>query len=77
VVDIFKDLDLPPEKVNAIEVAVGNAADRVVACNKRADVVRLNAQFEIHAHLIMYQMTREKHCLIKGNSILVRKSCIS
>jgi hypothetical protein len=59
-------LDLPPDKMNAIEVSVANAADRVVAYNKRADVVRLNAQRENHAHLMMHHMTQEKHRLIKG-----------
>jgi hypothetical protein len=70
VVDVVKDLDILPEKVAAIEVAIGNAADRVVAYNKRADLVRLNAQYENQAHLLMHRMTREKHQLIKGKRSL-------
>ncbi len=77
VVDVVKDLDILPEKMAAIEVAIGHAADRVVAYNKRADLVRLNVQYENHAHLMMHRMTRAKHRLIKGKGSVPLQRCMS
>jgi hypothetical protein len=59
-------MQLPSRQVDEIEDAFADAVNKFVCWSTKTALVRTKTQLENHSNLMMHQLTRDKHKLIKS-----------